>query len=55
MFVGVTSLEESGMLLIPSTTINNSSAVQMLNENISGSLSTNNNASKTIKLLVQVY
>jgi len=48
---GVTCLEESGMFLIPATTINNSTAFQMLNENISGSSSTNNNASKTIKLL----
>jgi hypothetical protein len=48
---GVTSLEESGVFLIPATTINNSTAFQMLNENISGSLSTNNNASKTVKLL----
>ena len=45
---GVTSVEESGMFLVPSTTINNS-MVQLFNETISGSTNTNNNATKDIK------
>jgi len=47
---GVTSLEESGMFLIPSTTINGYPA-QMFNETASGSANTNNNASKIVKYI----
>ena len=46
---GVTSLEESGMFIIPGTTINGS-PVQLFNEVASGSSSSNLNASKIIKL-----
>lgn len=45
---GVTSLEESGMLLMPATTINGTSAIQIYSVSVSGS---NNNASKSVKLL----
>ncbi|MEI6090133.1 MAG: hypothetical protein WCR42_06760 [bacterium] len=48
---GVTHLEESAMFLLPATTINNNSAIQVFNENVSGSSSTNNNATKKVKLL----
>ena len=47
---GITCLVESGMLLLPQTTINGTSTIQVFNENISGSGSTNNNATKTVKL-----
>ena len=47
---GVTILEESGMILLPQTQINNTSAIIVFNENISGS-GTNNNASKAVKLI----
>ena len=46
---GVSSLEESGMILMPATTINGSSTLQLFNESISGSTSSNNNASKAVK------
>jgi len=46
---GVTSLEESGMFIIPGTTINGS-PVQLFNEVASGSSNSNLNASKIIKL-----
>jgi hypothetical protein len=45
---GVTTLEESGMLLMPGTTINGSSAIQMYNIPTSGS---NIYASKAVKLV----
>ncbi|PKP41842.1 MAG: hypothetical protein CVT96_06540 [Bacteroidetes bacterium HGW-Bacteroidetes-13] len=48
---GVTSIEESGMILLPSTSINNVTNLQLFNETQSGSSSTNNNASKTVKYL----
>jgi hypothetical protein len=48
---GVTNLEESGMILLPATTINNTAAIQVFNENISGSNFTNNHATKAVKLL----
>lgn len=46
---GVSSVEESGMFLMPGTTINNSSSLQLFNETASGSPNTNNNATKDIK------
>lgn len=46
---GVTSIANSGMFIIPGTTINNSSSIQVFNETISGSNSSNNGASKDIK------
>ena len=46
---GVTSVEESGMFLMPGTTINNSALIQLFNETVSGSMTTNNNATKDIK------
>ena len=46
---GVSSLEESGMFLTPGTTINGSTTFQMTNESISGSLLSNDNATKNIK------
>jgi len=46
---GVSSIEESGMILMPGTTINGSSALQLFNESVSGSSSSNNNATKIIK------
>lgn len=46
---GVTSIEESGMILLPGTSINNSSALQLANESISGDPSSNTNATKNIK------
>ncbi len=46
---GVTSIEESGMILMPGTTINGSTALQLANESVSGSASSNNNATKNIK------
>jgi hypothetical protein len=48
---GVTSIEESGMILLPATSINNVTNLQLFNESASGSSSTNNNASKTVKYL----
>jgi hypothetical protein len=47
---GVIMLEESGMILLPLTQINNTSAIIVFNENISGS-GTNNNATKAVKLI----
>lgn len=47
---GITSLEESGMFIIPGTTINGS-PVQLFNETASGSANTNNNVSKIVKLM----
>lgn len=46
---GVSSVEESGMILMPGTTINGSTSFQLANESISGSPNTNNNATKNIK------
>ena len=46
---GVSSVEESGMLLMPGTTINGSTSLQLFNETASGSTSSNNNATKDIK------
>ncbi|HVX52565.1 MAG TPA: hypothetical protein VHB48_20565 [Chitinophagaceae bacterium] len=52
---GVTGIEQSGVFLRPGTTINNSAAIQMFNETVSGGSSgTNNNAAKTIKLISTV-
>jgi len=48
---GVTSIEESGMILLPSTSINNVTNLQLFNETQSGSPNTNNNASKTVKYI----
>lgn len=48
---GVTSIEESGMILLPSTSINNVTNLQLFNETQSGSSNTNNNASKSVKYL----
>lgn len=48
---GVTSLEQSGMLLMPGTTVNNNPVIQVYNENISGSSASNNNATKQVKLI----
>jgi hypothetical protein len=46
---GVSSIEESGMILMPGTTINGSTSLQLFNETASGSANSNNNATKTIK------
>jgi hypothetical protein len=46
---GVSSIEESGMILMPGTTINGSTSLQLFNETASGSSSSNNNATKAIK------
>lgn len=46
---GVTNIEESGMILMPGTTVNGSSTLQLYNESVSGSLFSNNSASKIIK------
>ena len=46
---GVSSVEESGMILMPGTTINGSTALQLFNETASGSASSNDNATKDIK------
>lgn len=46
---GVTSIEESGMILLPGTSVNNSSGLQLANESISGDPSSNTNATKNIK------
>ncbi len=46
---GVTGIEQSGVFLIPSTSINGITSIQMFNETVSGT--SNNNASKTIKLV----
>lgn len=46
---GVSSVEESGMFLMPETSINNSTSLQLLNETASGSTSSNDNATKDIK------
>jgi hypothetical protein len=48
---GVSSIEESGMFLIPGTTINGSTSLQLFNETISGSSNSNNNATKDIKYM----
>lgn len=48
---GVTSLEESGMFLIPPTTINNNTSFYIFNETVSGSPLSNNGATKAVKLL----
>ena len=45
---GVSSVEESGMILVPGTTVNGSTSFQLANESISGSPNTNNNATKNI-------
>jgi hypothetical protein len=46
---GVSSVEESGMILMPGTTINSSTSLQLFNETASNSANTNNNATKDIK------
>ncbi|WP_298286000.1 hypothetical protein [uncultured Lutibacter sp.] len=46
---GVSTFEESGMFLMPGTTINGSTSLQLINETASGSLSSNNNATKNVK------
>ena len=46
---GVSSVEESGMILMPGTTINGSTSFQLVNETASGSASSNDNATKNIK------
>ena len=46
---GVSSVEESGMILMPGTSINGSTSLQLFNETASGSSSSNNNATKDIK------
>ena len=46
---GVSSVEESGMFLMPGTTINGSTSLQLVNESASGSPSSNDNATKNIK------
>jgi len=46
---GVSSLEESGMILMPGTSINGSTTLQLFNETASGSASSNDNATKDIK------
>ncbi|RMZ51923.1 hypothetical protein EB822_00310 [Flavobacteriaceae bacterium PRS1] len=48
---GVSSLEESGMFLMPGTTINGSASIQLFNETVSGDPNTNNNATKTIRYM----
>ena len=48
---GVMNIENSGMFLIPGTTINGSALIQVFNETISGSPLTNNNAGKDIKYI----
>ena len=48
---GVSNLAESGMFLMPGTTINGSASVQLFNETSSGSPYTNNNATKTIRYM----
>lgn len=46
---GVTSVEESGMFVLPGTSLNNSSGIQLSNESISGDPLSNTNATKNIK------
>ncbi|WP_299527310.1 hypothetical protein [uncultured Lutibacter sp.] len=46
---GVSSVEESGMILMPGTSINGSTSLQLFNETASGSASSNDNATKDIK------
>ncbi len=46
---GVSSIEESGMFLMPGTTINGSSTLQLFNETASNNPNSNNNATKAIK------
>lgn len=48
---GVSSVEESGMILMPGTTINGSTSLQLANETVSGSPNSNNNATKNIKYI----
>lgn len=45
---GVSSIEESGMILMPGTSINGSTSLQLANETVSGSTNSNNNATKNI-------
>ena len=46
---GVTSVQESGVFVIPGTTINGSTSLQLANESISGDPSSNTNITKNIK------
>jgi hypothetical protein len=46
---GVNSVEESGMILMPGTSINGSTTLEIPNETVSGSPSSNDNASKFVK------
>jgi len=48
---GVGGVEESGMILMPGTTINGSTGLQLFNETASGSPNSNNNATKDIKYI----
>mgnify|MGYP000053002019 CR=1 FL=1 len=48
---GVSNVEESGMILMPGTSINGSTSLQLVNETASGSTSSNNNATKNIKYI----
>lgn len=48
---GVSTIGQSGMFLMPGTTINGTAAIQVFNETVSGSPNTNNNASKDVKLM----
>lgn len=45
---GVSQLEESGVILMPGTSINGTNAIQLANEHVSGSPNTNNNATKNV-------
>lgn len=48
---GVANVETSGVFLMPGTTINGSSTLQLANETVSGSPSSNDNATKNIKYI----
>lgn len=50
---GVVNIENSGVFLRPTTEINNTN-VNFFNENVSNNPNTNNNATKTIKLISQM-
>ncbi len=46
---GVNNIEQSGMILTSGTTVNGSTSLQLFNETISGSSTTNNHATKVVK------
>ena len=48
---GVGNVEESGMILMPGTSINGSTSLQLVNETASGSTNSNNNATKNVKYI----